>query len=302
MALATIRIGLGRLALALIAACLAASPALAQPPPLTVFAAASLKNALDDVDTAFTAERHIPVRASYAASSALARQIEQAAPADVFISADADWMDYLARKSLIVAASRRDVLTNHLVLVAPATSTITLAIRPGFPLAAALGDGRLAIAGPEVPAGRYGRASLQALGVWDAVKDHLAPAENVRAALAFVRHRRQDRAKGAHRRDLPRRQPPAHRLPRRPGRRCARSRRAGLPRLPAEPEGGGDLPTLRLHRPAAAALSELRRDRYAACTIGRNCAAVSEAPPTSAPPTSASARISAAFCGFTEPP
>jgi molybdate transport system substrate-binding protein len=171
----------------LLAACLAAvTPARAQPAPLTVFAAASLKNALDDVDTAYTAERHAPVRASYAASSALARQIEQGGPADVFISADADWMDYLAGKGLIEAGSRRDVLTNHLALIAPATSTAHLAIKPGFPLAAALGDGRLAIAGPDVPAGRYGRASLQALGVWDQVKDRLAPAENVRAALAFV--------------------------------------------------------------------------------------------------------------------
>jgi molybdate transport system substrate-binding protein len=126
------------------------------------------------------------VRASYAASSALARQIEQGGPADVFISADADWMDYLAQKHLIVAATRRDVLTNHLALIAPAASTVKLAIRPGFPLAQALGDGRLAIAGPEVPAGKYGRASLQALGVLDRVKDRLAPAENVRAALAFV--------------------------------------------------------------------------------------------------------------------
>jgi molybdate transport system substrate-binding protein len=190
MALATVtaRMGsFGRLAALALAAWIAvAPPALAEPAPLTVFAAASLKNALDAVDTAFTAERRVPVRASYAASSALARQIEQAAPADVFISADADWMDYLAKKSLIVAASRRDVLTNHLALIAPAASTVRLAIRPGFPLAAALGDGRLAIAGPDVPAGRYGRASLQALRVWDAVKDHLAPAENVRAALAFV--------------------------------------------------------------------------------------------------------------------
>jgi molybdate transport system substrate-binding protein len=165
---------------------LAAPPALAQPQPLTVFAAASLKNALDDVDAAFTADRHTPVRASYAASSALARQIEQGAPADVFISADADWMDYLAQRKLIAAASRRDVLTNHLALIAPAASGLNLTIRPGFPLATALGDGRLAVAGPDVPAGKYGRASLQALGVWDSVKDRLAPAENVRGALAFV--------------------------------------------------------------------------------------------------------------------
>jgi molybdate transport system substrate-binding protein len=164
----------------------AASPALAQPQQLTIFAAASLKNALDDVDAAFTAERRTPVRASYAASSALARQIEQGAPADLFISADADWMDYLAQRKLIAPASRRDVLTNHLALIAAASSGLRLAIRPGFALAKALGDGRLAVAGPDVPAGKYGRASLQALGVWDSVKDRLAPAENVRGALAFV--------------------------------------------------------------------------------------------------------------------
>ena len=163
-----------------------AAPALAQPAPVTVFAAASLKNALDDVNAAYTAQTHAPVRASYAASSALARQIEQGGPADVFISADADWMDYLAQKKLIVVATRRDVLANHLALIAPATSSVRLAIRPGFPLAQALGDGRLAIAGPEVPAGKYGRAALQTLGVLDSVKDKLAPAENVRAALAFV--------------------------------------------------------------------------------------------------------------------
>jgi molybdate transport system substrate-binding protein len=169
-----------------ILAVVAVTPALAQPAPLTVFAAASLKNALDAVDTTFTAKSHVPVSASYAASSALARQIEQGAPADVFVSADSDWMDYAAQKQLIAPASRRDVLANHLALIAPAASTLQLPIRPGMPLAQALGDGRLAIAGPDVPAGRYGRASLTALGVWDSVKDHLAPAENVRAALAFV--------------------------------------------------------------------------------------------------------------------
>jgi molybdate transport system substrate-binding protein len=163
-----------------------AAPTLAQPAPVTVFAAASLKNALDDVDAAFTARSHVPVRAAYAASSALARQIEQAAPADVFVSADSDWMDYVAQKNLIVVASRRDLLTNHLALIAPAASTLRLQIRPGMPLLAALGGGRLAIAGPDVPAGKYGRASLTALGVWDSVKDQLAPAENVRGALAFV--------------------------------------------------------------------------------------------------------------------
>lgn len=175
-----------RLALAAALALGLAAPALAQPARITVFAAASLKNALDDVDAAFTARTKSPVSASYAASSALARQIEQAGPADVFISADADWMDYVAQRHLIVAASRRNLLTNHLALIAPATSTVRLAIRPGFPIAAALGDGRLAIAGPEVPAGKYGRAALQSLRVWDGVKDKLAPAENVRAAMTFV--------------------------------------------------------------------------------------------------------------------
>ncbi len=162
---------------------------LAAPPaaPVTVFAAASLKNALDDIGPAFTAASGTPVRFSYAASSAIAHQIEQSAPADVYISADGDWMDYLQQRRLIIAASRRDLLTNHLALVAPATSKVRLAMRPGMPLAAALGSaGRLAVAGPEVPAGRYARASLQALSVLDSVKDKLASAENVRAALLFV--------------------------------------------------------------------------------------------------------------------
>ncbi len=154
--------------------------------PLTVFAAASLKDAMDAAGKVYTAKTGKAVRFSYAASSAIARQIEQGAPADVFISADADWMDYLAKRSLIVAASRRDLLSNHLALIAPADSKLTLRIQKGMPLAAALGAGRLAMAGPDVPAGRYGEASLTALGVWDSVKDHLARAENVRAAMAFV--------------------------------------------------------------------------------------------------------------------
>jgi molybdate transport system substrate-binding protein len=181
------RFTLPRRALVLgLAFALAGAPAFAQPAPTTVFAAASLKNALDDVDAAYAAQGQPPVRASYAASSALARQIEQGAPADVFISADSDWMDYLAQRKLVVAVSRQDVLTNHLALIAPAASTVRLTVRKGFPLAKALGEGRLAIAGPEVPAGKYGRAALASLGVLDGVKDRLAPAENVRGALAFV--------------------------------------------------------------------------------------------------------------------
>jgi molybdate transport system substrate-binding protein len=126
------------------------------------------------------------VRLSYAASSAIARQIEQGAPADVFVSADAAWMDYLQTRGLIVAASRRDLLTNHLALIAPADSRIRLRIAPGMPIAGALGAGRLALAGPDVPAGKYGREALATFGVYESVKDKLAPAQNVRAALAFV--------------------------------------------------------------------------------------------------------------------
>ena len=126
------------------------------------------------------------MRLSYAGSSAIARQIEQGAPADVFISADVDWMDYLQTRHLIAPDSRRDLLTNHLALIAPADSNIRLRIAPGMPIAAALGSGRLAVAGPEVPAGKYGREALTKLGVFDSVKDKLAPAQNVRAALAFV--------------------------------------------------------------------------------------------------------------------
>src|SRR5471030_2323776 len=125
------------------------SPAQAQDKSLTVFAAASMKNALDDIDAAYTAKTGVKVVASYAASSALAKQIEQGAPADVFVSADSDWMDYVAQKNLITPASRRDLLTNHLALIAPVASTLQLPIRQGMPLAQALGDGRLAIAGPD---------------------------------------------------------------------------------------------------------------------------------------------------------
>jgi molybdate transport system substrate-binding protein len=171
---------------AAIAAGAAASSA-PPPQPVTVFAAASLKNALDDIGLAYTARTGGPVKLSYAASGAIARQIEQGAPADVYISADSDWMDYLQKRALIVNESRRDLLTNHLALIAPANSTVRLNLRPGTPIGAALGPaGRLSVAAPDVPAGRYARASLTSLGVFESVKDRLAPAENVRAALAFV--------------------------------------------------------------------------------------------------------------------
>ncbi|MFZ5789108.1 MAG: molybdate ABC transporter substrate-binding protein [Pseudomonadota bacterium] len=152
-----------------------------------VFAAASLKTALDQVASEFEAKTGAKVTISYAGSSALAKQIEQGAPADIFISADLDWMDYLAGKKLIREETRRDLLGNALVLIAPADSSLSIRIGPGFPLADALGDGYLAVADTAaVPAGKYARASLEKLGVWDGVKDRLAQAENVRVALALV--------------------------------------------------------------------------------------------------------------------
>jgi molybdate transport system substrate-binding protein len=163
------------------------APAMAWAADPVVFAAASLKNALDDAAKAYEAKTGHKVIISYAGSSALAKQIEQGAPADIFISADLDWMDYLAGKNLIKNETRRNFLGNRLVLVAPADSTLSIKIAPGFELARALGNNRLAVADPaSVPAGKYAKASLEKLGVWDSVKDKLAQAENVRAALAFI--------------------------------------------------------------------------------------------------------------------
>ena len=154
---------------------------------LVIFAAASLKDALDDVNTAVQRDKGQETTTSFAASSTLAKQIEAAAPADIFISADLDWMDYLAKKNLIKPDTRTNLLGNQLVLIAPANSSVKLSIGPSFPLAQALGDGRLAIADPNgVPAGKYGKAALEALGVWPSVADRLAPAENVRATLLLV--------------------------------------------------------------------------------------------------------------------
>jgi molybdate transport system substrate-binding protein len=154
---------------------------------LLVFAAASLKNALDDINGQLERAAGRKTTTSYAASPALARQIEAGAPADVFISADLDWMDYLAQKSLIKLETRTNLVGNAIVLIAPKTSAVELAIAPNFPLAQALGDGRLSMADPvSVPAGKYGKASLEALGVWATVATRIAPAENVRAALLLV--------------------------------------------------------------------------------------------------------------------
>jgi molybdate transport system substrate-binding protein len=168
------------------ALCLPSLAGAAERGPL-VFAAASLKEALDAVNAAWTEESGTSAVISYAASSVLAKQIEAVAPADVFISADLDWMDYLAERTLIKPATRFDLLGNSLVLIAPKDSTLTAKIESGFPLASLLGDGRLAMANTDsVPAGKYGKAALTKLGVWDAVKDKIAQAENVRAALALV--------------------------------------------------------------------------------------------------------------------
>ncbi len=154
---------------------------------ITVFAAASLKNVLDEAAKTFTTGTGTRVTAAYAASSALARQFENGAPADLFISADQEWMDHLAGKGLIAKDTRVDLVGNRLVLIAPAGSPTALGLEPGVDLAAALGDGRLAVADVKaVPAGKYARAALEHLGAWSGVADRLAQAENVRAALALV--------------------------------------------------------------------------------------------------------------------
>jgi len=156
-------------------------------PGIIVFGAASLTNVLQDLGDAFSKETRVPVKFSFAASSALARQIENGAPADVFFSADLDWMDYLEARDLIQRQSRHDIVGNRLVLIAPLDSTIMLKIAPGFALAAALGKSRLATGDPDsVPVGRYARSALENLGVWKEVGDRLIRADSVRAALAFV--------------------------------------------------------------------------------------------------------------------
>ncbi len=162
--------------------------ALAQDKTIIVFAAASMKNALDDIDAAFTKKIGIKVVASYAASSALMKQIEQGAPADVFLSADLNWMDYGAERNLIKNDTRINLLGNRLVLIAPKDSKIgDVTIGPGFDLAALAGDGRIATGDVRaVPAGLYAKAALEKLGIWASVEPKLAMAENVRAALILV--------------------------------------------------------------------------------------------------------------------
>lgn len=164
------------------------SPALAQDKSLTVFAAASMKNALDDIAAAYAARTGVRIVASYAASSALAKQIEQGAPADIFASADTDWMDYAIGKRTINAPTRVNLLGNSIVLVAPKDSRLDkVAIGPGFDLSKLAGDGRIATGDVKsVPVGKYARAALEKLGAWQAAEPKFAMAESVRAALALV--------------------------------------------------------------------------------------------------------------------
>ncbi len=154
---------------------------------VTVFAAASLSDALQDISKSYQQQTGHSVVISFAASSVLARQIESSSGADMFISADTDWMDYLDKRGLIAHETRRNLLANHLVLIAPATANIALKIAPHFDILGALAGGRLAVADTDsVPAGKYAKTALTSLGVWNAVVNHLAQGENVRVALTYV--------------------------------------------------------------------------------------------------------------------
>ena len=164
------------------------SPAAAQDKTLTVFAAASMKNALDDINAAYTAKTGVKVTASYAASSVLAKQIEQGAPADVFVSADTDWMDYAISKKNINEPSRVNLLGNSIVLIAARDSKLdNVKIDQGFDLAKLAGDGKIATGDVKsVPVGKYAKAALEKLGSWTAAEPKFAMAESVRAALTLV--------------------------------------------------------------------------------------------------------------------
>lgn len=156
-------------------------------PGVLIFAASSLKTALDAMTSPVRQATGVAIRVSYASSAVLARQIENGAPADLFISADTDWMDYVDTRHLLQPGTRVDLLGNALVLVAPKSEPVSLTIAPGFNLAGALGRRRLAVGETTaVPAGKYAKAALMRLGVWTSVEARLAPAENVRAALTLV--------------------------------------------------------------------------------------------------------------------
>jgi molybdate transport system substrate-binding protein len=154
---------------------------------VTVLAAASLTDALGQIDADFEKASGHKVKAAFGGSSALAKQLEKGAPADMFISADVPWMDYVAKANLIDAGSRTNLLGNHLVLVGPASATETVTIDQNYDLAGALQGGKLSVADTAaVPAGKYAKASLEKLGMWSKVEGSLAQGENVRAALALV--------------------------------------------------------------------------------------------------------------------
>lgn len=181
------RLALRLLLLALLAGLLMLAPARVAARGPLVLAAASLQEAMSDAADAWAKRRHERPVLSFAGSSALARQIEARAPADLFVSADEEWMDYVAGKGLLRTGTRAPFLSNRLVLIAPAGRRTNLTIGRNFPLARALGSGRLAMADPDaVPAGKYGAAALTSLGVWNGVKDRIARADNVRATLALV--------------------------------------------------------------------------------------------------------------------
>jgi len=182
-------LSINRRAATALAIVLLSAPAIGQPAPktVTVFAAASLADSLKAVANAYKTKTGTRVTLSFGASSTLARQIEQGAGADLFLSADTGWMDYLQKKGLIASESRRDLLGNQLVLVSGPGARQAPRITPHFDLAGALGDRRLALADPaSVPAGKYAKAALTALGVWDRVAPKVANAENVRVALEYV--------------------------------------------------------------------------------------------------------------------
>lgn len=164
-----------------------AAPAIARAERITVFAAASTANAMAEIETRFEAATGHDVVVSLAGSSALARQIQQGAPADIFISANPGWMDRLDEGGLVEEGTRVDLLRNSIVLIAAGAEAAPVEIGPGMDLAGLLGDGRLAMALVDaVPAGIYGKAALESLGLWDGVAGKVAQADNVRAALAFV--------------------------------------------------------------------------------------------------------------------
>jgi molybdate transport system substrate-binding protein len=170
--------------------CLVATLVLLPPPAFAdtvVFAAASLTDALNEIGADYKADTGKSATFSFASSSVLARQIEASGGADIFMSADTDWMDYLDSRGLIKQSTRKALLGNHLVLIAPKGSNVSLTIAPHFNLLGALNGGRLSVADPDsVPAGKYARTALTALGVWNSVVDHLVQAENVRLALSYV--------------------------------------------------------------------------------------------------------------------